>query len=139
VQLQQSPFLYVFPDKRVRETLQLMGRSPDERVTGAVASELCERESIKAALNGSISALGSQYVISLDALNCRTGDSFARSQFTAESKEKVLVALGQAATQLRSKLGESLASIQKFDRPIQEVTTSSLEALKIYSQASQMD
>ena len=139
VQLQQSPFLYIFPDKRVGETLQHMGRSPSERVTGEVAREICERENIKAALNGSISALGSQYVISLDALNCRTGDSFARSQFTAESKEKVLVALGQAATQLRSRLGESLASIQKFDRPIQEVTTSSLEALKVYSQAAQME
>jgi serine/threonine protein kinase len=139
VQLQQSPFLYIFPDKRVGETLQHMGRSPSERVTGEVAREICERENIKAALNGSISALGSQYVISLDALNCRTGDSLARSQLTAESKEKVLAALGEAATQLRNKLGESLASIQKFDRPIQEATTSSLEALKIYSQAAQMD
>jgi serine/threonine protein kinase/Tfp pilus assembly protein PilF len=139
VQLQQSPFLYIFPDKRVGETLQHMGRPPSERVTGEVAREICERENIKAALNGSISALGSQYVISLDALNCRTGDSLARSQFTAESKEKVLAALGEAATQLRNKLGESLASIQKFDRPIQEATTSSLEALKIYSQAAQMD
>jgi serine/threonine protein kinase/predicted Zn-dependent protease len=138
VQLQQSPFLYIFPDKRVRESLQLMGRSPDERVTGAAARELCERGNIKAALNGSISALGTQYVISLDALNCRTGDSLARDQVTANSKEKVLPALGEAATRLRSKLGESLASIQKFDKPIQEVTTSSLEALKAYSQAAQM-
>jgi len=139
VQLQQSPFLYIFPDKRVGETLQHMGRSPSERVTGEVAREICERENIKAALNGSISALGSQYVISLDALNCRTGDSLARTQFTAESKERVLAALGEAATQLRNKLGESLASIQKFDRPIQEATTSSLEALKVYSQAAQLD
>jgi serine/threonine protein kinase/Tfp pilus assembly protein PilF len=139
VQLQQSPFLYIFPDKRAGETLKHMGRSPTERVTGEVAREICERENIKAALNGSISALGSQYVISLDALNCRTGDSLARSQFTAENKEKVLFALGQAATQLRSNLGESLASIQKFDRPIQEATTSSLEALKVYSQAVQID
>jgi eukaryotic-like serine/threonine-protein kinase len=139
VQLQQSPFLYIFPDKRVGETLQHMGRSPGERVTGEVAREICERENIKAALNGSISALGSQYVISLDALNCRTGDSLARTQFTAESKEKVLAALGEAATQLRSKLGESLPSIQKFDRPIHEATTSSLEALKIFSQAAQID
>src|SRR6202521_3700324 len=139
VQLQQSPFLYILPDKRVRETLQYMGRSPDERVTGAVARELCERENIKAALNGSISALGTQYVISLDALNCRTGDSLARDQVTADSKEKVLSSLGEGATRLRKELGESLASIQKFDRPIEEVTTSSLEALKVYSQAAQMD
>jgi len=135
VQLQQSPFLYIFPDKRVGETLQLMGRSPDERVTGTVAREICERENIKAALNGSISALGTQYVISLDALNCRTGDSLVRDQVTADSKEKVLSSLGEAATRLRSKLGESLASIQKFDRPIEQATTSSLEALKAYSQA----
>jgi tetratricopeptide (TPR) repeat protein len=139
VQLQQSPFLYIFPDKRVRETLQLMGRSPDEHVTGAVARELCERENIKAALNGSISVLGTQYVISLDALNCRTGDSLARDQVTADSKEKVLFSLGEATTRLRKELGESLASIQKFGRPIEEVTTSSLEALKAYSQGSQME
>jgi serine/threonine protein kinase/tetratricopeptide (TPR) repeat protein len=139
VQLQQSPFLYIFPDKRVRETLQLMGRSTDERVTGAVARELCERENIKAVLNGSISTLGTEYVLSLDALNCRTGDSLARDQVTASSKEKVLSALGEAATRLRSKLGESLASIQKFDKPIQEATTSSLEALKAYSQAKTLN
>jgi len=139
VQLQQSPFLYIFPDKRVRETLQLMGRSADEHVTGAVARELCERENIKAELNGSISALGTQYVISLEALNCRTGDSLARDQVTADSKEKILPALGEAATRLRRELGESLASIQKFDKPIQEVTTSSLEALKAYSQAFTVD
>jgi serine/threonine protein kinase/tetratricopeptide (TPR) repeat protein len=139
VQLQQSPFLYIFPDKRVRETLQLMGRSTDERVTGALARELCERENIKAVLNGSISALGTEYILSLDALNCRTGDSLARDQVTASSKEKVLPALGEAATRLRSKLGESLASIQKFDKPIQEATTSSLEALKAYSQAKALN
>jgi eukaryotic-like serine/threonine-protein kinase len=139
VQLQQSPFLYIFPDKRVGETLQYMGRSPNERVTGAVAREICERENIKAALSGSISALGTQYVISLDALNCRTGDSLASDQVTAGSKEKVLPALGEAATRLRNKLGESLVSIQKFDTPIDEATTSSLEALKAESQARQMD
>jgi eukaryotic-like serine/threonine-protein kinase len=139
VQLQQSPFLYIFPDKRVRETLQYMGRSPDERVTGGVAREICERENIKATLDGSISALGTQYVISLDALNCRTGDSLAREQATADSKEKVLPALGQVATRLRSELGESMPSIQKFDKPIHEVTTSSLQALKAESQARQMD
>jgi serine/threonine protein kinase/tetratricopeptide (TPR) repeat protein len=139
VQLQQSPFLYIFPDSRVRETLQFMGRSPEERVTGTTAREICERENIKASLNGSISALGTQYVISLDALNCRTGDSLARDQVTADSKEKVLPTLGQAVTRLRSKLGESLASVQRFDKPIQEVTTSSLDALKAFSQAVQLD
>jgi serine/threonine protein kinase len=138
VQLQQSPFLYIVPDKRIREVLQYMGRSPDERVAGSTAREICERENIKAALNGSISALGTQYVITLDAVNCRTGESLAQDQVTADSKEKVLPALGEAATHLRSKLGESLASIEKFGKPMREVTTSSLEALKSYSQAKEM-
>jgi len=135
VQLQQSPFLSIFPDNRVHATLQLMGHSPDERVTGATARELCQRENIKAVLNGSISALGSQYVVSLDALNCSTGESLTRDQVTASGKENVLSALSQAATRLRGKLGESLSSIQKFDKPVQEVTTTSLDALKAYSQA----
>ena len=134
VQLQQSPYLNIVPEQRVRETLQYMGRSPDERVTGAVAREICERENIKAALNGSIASLGSQYVISVDAVNCRTGDSLAREQVTAEAKEKVLPALGSVAARLRGQLGESLASIQKFDKPVEEVTTSSLEALKAFTQ-----
>jgi serine/threonine protein kinase len=139
VQLQQSPFLSIVSDKRVHETLQYMGRSPDERVVGAVAREICERENIKATLNGSIAALGTQYVLSLDAANCQTGEPFAREQVTADSKEKVLPALGEAATHLRSKLGESLSTIQRFDKPVQEVTTSSLEALKSYSQAYVMN
>ncbi|HXW92758.1 MAG TPA: protein kinase [Terriglobales bacterium] len=139
VQLQQSPFLYIFPDNRVRETLQLMGHSPDERVTGATARELCQRENIKAVLNGAISALGTQYVLSLDAVNCRTGEPLTRDQVTAIGKEKVLSALSNAATRLRAKLGESLASIQKFDKPIDEVTTTSLEALNAYSQASALN
>ena len=139
VQLQQSPFLSIYPEKQVRDTLKLMGRSPDERVVGNLARELCERENIKAALNGSISALGSQYVISLDAMNCRTGESLTQDQVTAESKEKVLSALGAATTRMRGKLGESLASIQKFDKPIDAVTTSSLEALQAHSQAYALD
>jgi serine/threonine protein kinase/tetratricopeptide (TPR) repeat protein len=139
VQLQQSPFLYIFPDNRVRDTLQLMGHSPDDRLTGAAARELCERENIKAVLNGSISALGTQYVLSLDAINCHTGDSLTRDQVTADSKERVLPALSEAATRLRGKLGESLASIERFDKPIQEVTTTSLEALKAYSQADELN
>jgi len=138
VNLQQSPFLYIVPDKQVREALQYMGRSPDERVTGSTAREICERENIKAALNGSIAALGTQYVISLDAVNCRTGDSLAKDQVTAGTKEKILPALGEAATHLRGKLGESLASIEKFGKPMREVTTSSLDAMKAYSQAHEM-
>jgi eukaryotic-like serine/threonine-protein kinase len=138
VQLQQSPFLNIVPEQRIRETLQLMGRAADERVTGAVAREICERENIKAALNGSITLLGSQYVISLDAVNCRNGDSLAAEQVTAEAKEKVLAVLGTAASRLRKKLGESLASIQQFDKPVEQVTTSSLDALKAFSEGREV-
>jgi tetratricopeptide (TPR) repeat protein len=133
VQLEQTPFLNVFGEARVRETLRFMGRSADERVTSAVAQEICEREGIKAMLTGSVSALGSHYVIALDAVNCRTGDSLARQQAEAASKEEVLKALGQAAAALRGQLGESMASVQKFDAPIERATTSSLEALKAFS------
>ena len=134
VQLQQSPYLSILPEQSVRDTLQFMGRSQDERVNGALAREICERENIKAALNGSISTLGNQYVILLEAMNCRTSESLAREQATADSKEKVLPALGAAASQLRTQLGESLASIQKFDTPVAEATTSSLDALQAYTQ-----
>ena len=133
VQLEQSPFLNIFPDQRVEETLQQMGRSPDERVTKDVAREICERHGIKAMLTGSVASLGSRYVIGLEAINAQTGDVIAREQAEAESKEEVLSILGKATTKLRGKLGESLRSIEKFDAPIEQATTSSLEALKAYS------
>jgi tetratricopeptide (TPR) repeat protein len=135
VQLGQSPFLNIFPEQQVRQTLRYMGRSPDERLTGDVAREICERQGIKALLTGSISSLGSHYVITLQALNSRTGDSLAREQVEAGSREQVLVALGKAASHLRGKLGESLSSIQKFDVPLTQATTSSLEALKAFTLA----
>jgi serine/threonine protein kinase/tetratricopeptide (TPR) repeat protein len=138
VQLEQSPYLNIVPDQTVRKVLQFMGRSKDERVTGSVAREICEREHIKAMLSGSIATLGSQYVVALDATNCATGDSLAREQITAATKEAVLPAVGKAASSLRGKLGESLASIQQFDTPVTEATTSSLEALKAYAAADQM-
>ena len=138
VQLEQSPYLNIVPDQTVRKALQFMGRPADERVTGSVAREVCEREHIKAMLSGSIATLGSQYVVALDATNCATGDSLAREQVTASSKEAVLSAVGKAASSLRGKLGESLASIQKFDTPVTEATTSSLEALKAYAAADEM-
>ncbi len=138
VQLEQSPYLNIVPDQTVRKALQFMGRPADERVTGSVAREICEREHIKAMLSGSIATLGSQYVVALDATNCATGDSLAREQVTAASKEAVLPAVGKAASSLRGKLGESLASIQKFDTPVTEATTSSLEALKAYAAADEM-
>ena len=133
VQLEQSPFLNIVPASRVQETLRFMGRSPDERVTGAVAQEICERQGIKAMLSGTISPLGRQYVVDLNAVNCRTGDSLARQQVQAENTEAVLKGLGTAASRLRERLGESLSSIQAFDAPIEQATTSSLDALKAFS------
>jgi tetratricopeptide (TPR) repeat protein len=138
VQLEQSPYLNIVPDQTVRKALQFMGRAAEERVTGNVAREICEREHIKAMLSGSIATLGSQYVVALDATNCSNGDSLAREQITAATKEGVLPAVGKAASSLRGKLGESLASIQKFDTPVTEATTSSLEALKAYAAADEM-
>ena len=138
VQLEQSPYLNIVPDRTIRQALQFMGRSADERVTGSVAREICEREHIKAMLSGSIATLGSQYVVALDATNCATGDSLAREQLTAATKEAVLSSVGKAASSLRGKLGESLASIQKFDTPVTEATTSSLEALKAYAAADEL-
>ena len=133
VQLEQSPFLNIFPGERVRDTLRYMGRSADERLTPDVARQICQRESIKAVMNGSISSIGSQYVVGVDAINCQTGDTLAREQVEVEKKEQVLGAVGKAASRLRGKLGESLASIKKFDAPVEEATTSSLEALKAFS------
>ena len=135
VQLEQSPYLNIFPQERVRDTLRYMGRSPDERVTPDLARDICQREGIKAVLNASITSLGTQYVVGVDAVNCKTGDSLAREQVQVEKKEQVLGAVGKVASSLRGKLGESLASLQKFDAPVEEATTSSLEALKSFSLA----
>jgi len=132
-QLEQSPFLSILPEQRIQETLRLMGRSPSERLNPDVAREVCQRAQCKAMLAGSISSLGSRYVLGLQAVNCDTGDSLGGQQTETDSREHVLQALGKAATALRENLGESLASIQKFDVPIEQVTTPSLEALKAYS------
>jgi tetratricopeptide (TPR) repeat protein len=133
VQLEQSPYLNVTPESRIREALRFMGCSPDERVTKEVAREVCLREGVKAMLAGSIASLGSHYVIDLNAVNAQTGDSLAAAQVEAESKEQVLKSLDQAASNLRNKLGESLGSVQKFATPLEQATTSSLEALKAFS------
>jgi serine/threonine protein kinase/tetratricopeptide (TPR) repeat protein len=133
VHLGQTPFLNLFPEDRVRETLRFMGRSPDDRITRDVGREICERQGIRALLTGSIASLGSHYVITLEAVNPRSGDSFAREQIEAESKEKVLSSLSTAAWNLRKKLGESLSMMQKYDVSIEQATTSSLEALKAYA------
>ncbi|HEV2834654.1 MAG TPA: protein kinase [Pyrinomonadaceae bacterium] len=133
VHLGQTPFLNLFPEDRVRETLRFMGKSPDERITRDIGREICQRQGIRALLTGSIASLGSHYVITLEALNPRSGDSFAREQIEAESKEKVLSSLSTAAWNLRKKLGESLSTMQKYDVSIEQATTPSLEALKAYA------
>jgi tetratricopeptide (TPR) repeat protein len=132
VDLEQSPFLNILSDRKIGATLKLMGRPPTEHVTADLAKELCLRTGSKAILAGSVSSLGSQYVIGLEAAACTTGDTLAKEQAEAASKEGVLKALSTAATSLRARLGESLASVQKFDVPV-EATTPSLEALKAYS------
>ena len=133
VQLEQSPFLNIFSEERVRESLRLMSRAPDERVTREVAREICQRQGLKAMLLGSIAKLDRNYAITLEAINGQNGETIARQQAEAEGKDQVLKTLGSAAMKLREKLGESLASIKKFDVPIEQATTSSLEALKAYS------
>ena len=133
VQLGQSPFLNIFSDDRVRETLKFMNASPDARITRDVGRDICAREGIKAMLLGSISSVGSHYVVVLNAVNSQTGDTIASQQFEVEDKNQVLKSLGQAASSLREKLGESLGTIEKFDAPIEQVTTSKLEALRQYT------
>jgi len=133
VTLGQSPFLDIFPDSRVRQTLLLMQRGQDARVSEPVAREICQRQGLKAFLTGSIAPLGSHYVITLKAVNAQSGEEIAREQTEADSKEGVLTALSQAAIRMRAQLGESIGSIQKFDAPIEQATTASLDALKAYS------
>ncbi|HKF26694.1 MAG TPA: tetratricopeptide repeat protein, partial [Candidatus Acidoferrum sp.] len=133
VQLEQSPFLSLIPDQRTRQTLQLMGKPANEKLTPEVAREVCQRLGSKAYLTGSISSLGSQYVIGLSAINCQTGESLTQEQVTADSKEHVLNALGVASGKLREKLGESLKTVNNFSTPIDQATTPSLEALQAYS------
>jgi serine/threonine protein kinase/tetratricopeptide (TPR) repeat protein len=133
VDLGQSPYVNVFPDRKVQQTLQFMGRSPDNRVTSDVGREICQRNGIKAMLTGSIATLGSQYVITLEAINAATGESLAQEQAQAPSKDQVLDALHKSSSRLRERMGESLASVQKYDKPLAEATTSSLEALKAFT------
>jgi len=135
VALRQSPFLNALSNDQVAATLRLMERPAGTRVTGEVAREVCQRAGSRAYIAGSIAALGSQYVLGLKAVGCTGGETLAQEQATASGKEKVVNALGREAARLRSELGESLASVQKFDTPLEQATTSSLEALKAFSLA----
>jgi serine/threonine protein kinase/tetratricopeptide (TPR) repeat protein len=139
VALNQSPFLNVLSENKVAATLQQMSRPTGTKLTPEVARELCQRAGSKAYIAGSIASLGSQYVLGLKAANCQSGDPLAEEQVTAASKEKVLDALGEASSKLRGELGESLATMQKFDVPLEEATTSSLEALKALSLGRKTD
>jgi len=139
VALNQSPFLNVLPDSKVAKTLKLMTRPADTRLTPDVARELCQRNGSKAYIAGSIASLGSEYVLGLKAVNCQTGDPLAQEQATANGKEKVLNAVGDVAAKLRTELGESLATVQKFDVPLEQATTSSLEALQALTQGRKID
>ena len=133
-ELGQSPFLNILSDEKVTETLRMMGRQPNERLTKEVAREICIRTASTAMLTGSIGQIGSHYNLVLNAINCTSGDLIASVQTEIDDKNHVLGGLGQLGTRMREKLGESLTTIQKYDKPLEQVTTSSLDALKFYSQ-----
>ena len=133
VSLRQSPFLNVLSDGTVAKTMRQMTRPADTKLTPELATELCQRAGSKAYIVGAIGNMGSEYVLGLKAVNCQSGDTLAQEQVTASSKENVLDALGKAASKLRGELGESLATVQKFGVPLAHATTSSLDALKVYS------
>jgi eukaryotic-like serine/threonine-protein kinase len=139
MQLSQSPFLNLLSEEKINKTLKLMGRASDDRLTQDAAKEVCVRTNSTGLLTGSISGLGSQYVIGLKVVNCYSGDALAQEQVQAASKEQVLHALDKAATRLRAKLGESPSTVKKYDAPFFEVTTPSLEALKSYSEGLRID
>ncbi|HYM75432.1 MAG TPA: protein kinase [Candidatus Dormibacteraeota bacterium] len=137
VQLEQSPYLNLVPQSKIREALRFMGRPADERITSDVAREICQRQGIKAMLTGTIASLGNHYIVTLTALNGATGDSLATEQVEVDNKEQVLKSLDKAASNLRQKMGESLASVQQFAKPLEQATTSSLEALQAFSLGQQ--
>src|SRR5262249_25274359 len=135
VELEQSPFLSLISDQNTQQTLRLMNRPAETSLTPEIAREVCERTDSAAILEGSIASLGSQYVLWLRARNCQTGDAIAQEQAQTGNKEEVLKALSRIALQMRTRLGESLATIQEHSTPLEQATTSSLEALKAYSAA----
>ena len=133
VQLEQSPFLSIIPDQGVQQTLRMMGQKPDAKLTPEIARELCQRAGGTAVINGSIAQIGTQYLLTLKAVNCSTGELLASTEAQAGEKSLILDALGKTASDIRNKLGESLTTVQKFDTPLQQATTPSLEALQAYS------
>jgi len=135
VQLEQSPFLRIISDQQIRQTLQLMDQKPDVRLTPEIARELCQRTGSAAVLDGSIAQIGTQYLLTVRAVNCSNGELLASTEAQVNDKNHVLDALGETATEIRNKLGESLSTVQKFDTPLEQATTPSLEALKAFTLA----
>ena len=138
VQLEQSPFLSIISDQQIQQTLQMMGQKPDAKLTPAIARELCQRTGSAAVLDGSITQIGTPYLLTLKAVNCASGESLASTEAQASDKSHVLDALGKTASEIRNKLGESLSTVQKFDTPLEQATTPSLEALKAFSSGFQI-
>jgi eukaryotic-like serine/threonine-protein kinase len=138
VQLEQSPFLSIVSDQQVQQMLQMMAQKPDAKLTPALARELCERTGSTAVIDGSIAQIGTQYLLTLKAANCSSGESLASTEAQAGDKSHVLDALGKSATDIRNKLGESVSTVQKFNTPLEQATTSSLEALKAFSLGHQV-
>ena len=133
VQLEQSPLLSIVSDQKIQQTLQMMGQKPDARLTPEIARELCQRTASAAVLNGSIAQIGTPYLLTLKTVNCSNGETLASTEAQASDKNHVLDALGKTASEMRNKLGESLSTVQKFDTPLEQATTPSLEALKAFS------
>jgi len=133
VQLEQSPFLSIISDQQIQQTLQMMGQKPDAKVTPEIARELCQRTASAAVLDGSVAQIGTPYLLAVKAVNCINGETLASTEAQANDKNHVLDALGKMASEMRTKLGESLSTVQKFDTPLEQATTPSLEALKAYS------
>jgi eukaryotic-like serine/threonine-protein kinase len=138
VQLEQSPFLSIISDQQIQQTLQMMGQKPDAKLTPEIARELCQRTASAAALDGSIAQIGTQYLLTLRAVKCASGESLASTEAQASDKNHVLDALGKTASEIRNKLGESLSTVQKFDTPLEQATTPSLEALKAFSSGAKV-
>jgi serine/threonine protein kinase/tetratricopeptide (TPR) repeat protein len=138
VKLEESPYLNILPERQVQEALGYMGREAEDRITPEVAHEICEREGLKALVRGEIAPLGSNFVVTLTADECLSGRTLAREQVEASSKEGVLAAVGTAAVEIRRELGESLVSIEKYDAPVEQATTSSLDALKNFSRGERL-
>ncbi len=133
VQLEQSPFLSIISDQQIQQTLEMMGQKPDAKLTPEIARELCQRTASAAMLDGSVAQIGTQYLLTLKVVNCVNGESLASTEAQASDKNRVLDALGQTASEIRNKLGESLNTVHKFDTPLEQATTPSLEALQAYS------